>query len=111
MDEQGIVIDDLYAFAQPQLPKIQLPNNVHFSPDGSKVLARQVAVSIEKALQRVTLVSYSSSISTNTYVLTFDGPRDTVSPCSSTCPSSPTASPFTDVPHVLPTSTMRNSVP
>ena len=51
MDEQGIVIDDLYAFAQPQLPKIQLPNNVHFSPDGSKVLARQVAVSIEKALQ------------------------------------------------------------
>lgn len=51
MDEQGIVIDDLYAFAQPQLPKIQLPNNVHFSPDGSKVLARQVVVSIEKTLK------------------------------------------------------------
>jgi acyl-CoA thioesterase-1 len=51
MDEQGIAIDDLYAFALPQLAKIQLPNNVHFSADGSKVLARQVAESIEKALK------------------------------------------------------------
>jgi len=51
MDEQEIAIDDLYAFALPQLAKIQLPNNVHFSPEGSKVLARQVAESIEKALK------------------------------------------------------------
>ncbi len=51
MDEQEIAIDDLYAFALPQLEKIQLPNNVHFSPEGSKVLARQVAESIEKALK------------------------------------------------------------
>lgn len=51
MDEQGIAIDDLYAFALPQLAKIQLPNNVHFSPEGSKVLARQVAESIEKAIK------------------------------------------------------------
>ena len=51
MDEQGIAIDDLYAFALPQLAKIQRPNNVHFSPEGSKVLARQVAESIEKALK------------------------------------------------------------
>jgi len=51
MDEQEIAIDDLYAFALPQLAKIQLPNNVHFSPEGSKVLARQVAESIEKVLK------------------------------------------------------------
>lgn len=51
MDEQGIAIDDLYAFALPQQAKIQLPNNVHFSPEGSKVLARQVAKSIEKAIK------------------------------------------------------------
>ena len=51
MDEQGLAIDDLYAFALPQLAKIQLPNNVHFSPEGSKVLARQVAESIEKAIK------------------------------------------------------------
>lgn len=50
-DEAGIATDDLYAFALPQLAKIQLPNNVHFSPAGSKVLARQVAESIEKALK------------------------------------------------------------
>ncbi len=46
MDEQGVAIDNLYAFALPQLSKIQRPNNVHFSPDGSKVLARQVTESI-----------------------------------------------------------------
>ena len=51
MDEQGIAIDDLYAFALPQLAKIQLPNNVHFSAEGSKILARQVAESIEKAMK------------------------------------------------------------
>lgn len=51
MDEQGIASDDLYAFALPQLAKIQLPNNVHFSPEGSKVLARQVAEAIETALK------------------------------------------------------------
>jgi len=51
MAEQGIAIDDLYALALPQLTKIQLPNNVHFSPEGSKVLARQVAESIEKAIK------------------------------------------------------------
>ena len=51
MDEQGIAIDDLYAFALPQLAKIQRPNNVHFSPEGSKVLARQVAEAIEQTLK------------------------------------------------------------
>jgi lysophospholipase L1-like esterase len=50
MDENGIPIDDLYAFALPQLDKIQRPNNVHFTAQGSAVLAQQVAASILKEL-------------------------------------------------------------
>ena len=48
-DEHGLAIDDLYSFALPQLEKIQIPNNVHFTADGSRVLAKQVAESIDKA--------------------------------------------------------------
>ncbi|HWA99701.1 MAG TPA: SGNH/GDSL hydrolase family protein [Pirellulales bacterium] len=54
MDENGITIDDLYAFAEPQLAKIQSqgpPGNVHFTGEGSEVLAQQVARSIEAALK------------------------------------------------------------
>lgn len=50
MTEHSVAIDDLYAFALPQLSKIQRPENVHFSPEGSEVLARQVAESIRQAL-------------------------------------------------------------
>lgn len=52
MDENQIAIDDLYAFALPQLAKIQRPANVHFSAEGSKVLAEQVVASIQKALKK-----------------------------------------------------------
>lgn len=48
-DEHGLAIDDLYRFALPQLEKIQLPNNVHFTPDGSRLLAKQVTESIDQA--------------------------------------------------------------
>ena len=50
MLENGIAIDDLYAFALPQLAEIQLPRNVHVTEEGSKVLATEVARSIELAL-------------------------------------------------------------
>ena len=50
MAAKGIPIDDLYAFAKPQLGTIQLPQNVHFTPDGSKVLATQVVKSISEFL-------------------------------------------------------------
>ena len=50
MQKHGVAIDDLYAFAQPRLAEIQLPANVHFKPDGSKQLAKQVAASIGQAL-------------------------------------------------------------
>ena len=50
--DNGVAVDDLYALALGQLSKIQQPKNVHFTPAGSKVLARQVANSILKALGR-----------------------------------------------------------
>ncbi|MEW6355210.1 MAG: SGNH/GDSL hydrolase family protein [Planctomycetota bacterium] len=50
MDANGIAIDDLYAFALPKLKETQMPVNVHFTPDGSNVLAKQVADCILKAL-------------------------------------------------------------
>lgn len=50
MDEHQVVTDDLYSLALPQLTNIQRPVNVHFTEEGSKVLARQVAKSIESVL-------------------------------------------------------------
>lgn len=50
MEENKIPIDDLYEFAKPQLDKIQQKNDVHFSKAGSEELAKQVARSIEQAL-------------------------------------------------------------
>ena len=50
MKENDIAIDDLYALALPRLSKIQQPVNVHFTPAGSEILARQVAAAIEQAL-------------------------------------------------------------
>jgi acyl-CoA thioesterase-1 len=52
MDEHGIATDDLYTFANERLEKIQRPNNVHFSPEGSKVLAGQVSKTILDALRK-----------------------------------------------------------
>ncbi len=46
----GVPINDLYAFAASRLEKIQLPMNVHFTPEGSKALAGPVTEHILKAL-------------------------------------------------------------
>lgn len=50
MRENGIPTDDLYAYANPILRELQLPANVHFKPEGSAMLAKQVVASLEKAL-------------------------------------------------------------
>jgi arylsulfatase len=50
MREAGVTVNDLYAFALPQLADIQLPVNVHFKPEGSAKLAQPVAESIARAL-------------------------------------------------------------
>ena len=52
MQERGIPIDDLYSLAMPQLKTIQLPVNVHYTPEGYAALAGQVAESILKELAR-----------------------------------------------------------
>ena len=52
MEENGIAINDLYAFALPQLEKIQQPVNVHFNDKGSTALAEHVAAAIEAALKK-----------------------------------------------------------
>jgi len=48
---RGVAIDDLYAFARPRLAEIQQPVNVHFTPEGSKLLAGEVVRSIRAALR------------------------------------------------------------
>ena len=52
MQAAGVPTNDLYTFAKPQMDKIALPMNVHYSDEGSKVLATQVAKSIEAALKK-----------------------------------------------------------
>ena len=46
MGEFGIPVNDLYELAIPQLKDIQHPVNVHFTEDGSRVLAQAVAKAI-----------------------------------------------------------------
>jgi hypothetical protein len=50
MLESGVAIDDLHAFVMPRLAELQLPQNVHFTPAGSDLLARHVAATIRAAL-------------------------------------------------------------
>ncbi len=50
MDENGVPIDDLYAFALPRLKEVQIPANVHFTGKGSTVLAGPVSDAIRNAL-------------------------------------------------------------
>jgi hypothetical protein len=52
MDDNGVGINDLYAFAVPRLKMIQRPVNVHFTDEGSAALAERVAQSIREALAK-----------------------------------------------------------
>ncbi len=53
MKAAGVATNDLYAYALPRLGDgNQLPQNVHFSPAGSKMLAEKVAAEIGAALQK-----------------------------------------------------------
>ena len=51
MKKNGVIINDLYAFALPQMSALQIPNNVHFTKEGSRVLAEQVVASIRSVLR------------------------------------------------------------
>lgn len=50
MEENGIAIDDLYGFALPRLPEIQLDANVHFTQAGYRALAERVAESVMRGV-------------------------------------------------------------
>jgi lysophospholipase L1-like esterase len=50
MKKHHVGVNDLYTFALPQLKALQRPKNVHFTPEGSKALAREVDRHIRKAL-------------------------------------------------------------
>ncbi len=50
MKENDIQVNDLCGFAQKRLKEIQQPVNVHFTRDGSRALAGQVAEHIRRAL-------------------------------------------------------------
>jgi hypothetical protein len=50
MEKQGVEVDDLYNFALPQISKIQIPDNVHYIPEGYEVLGKHVAATISKYL-------------------------------------------------------------
>lgn len=48
--KEKVPVDDLFRFASPKLKEIQLPDNVHFTPEGYKLLAEKVSLSIIKYL-------------------------------------------------------------
>ena len=50
VNEPGITVNDLHAFALPRLKELQLPRNVHFTEEGSEILAIQVARAILERL-------------------------------------------------------------
>lgn len=52
MAKHDVAVDDLYSYALPKLAKIQREANVHFFPEGSKLLAGEVAAAIRAGLKR-----------------------------------------------------------
>jgi lysophospholipase L1-like esterase len=51
MEKHGVAIDDLFAFITPHLAATQLPDDVHFRPEGYDLLGGQVAIAIRAALE------------------------------------------------------------
>jgi lysophospholipase L1-like esterase len=50
MKKHKIEINDLHALVLPDIEKLQKPKNVHFNPNGSKAMAKEVAANILKAI-------------------------------------------------------------
>jgi len=46
----GMEVNDLYTTCENRLKELQLPRNVHFNPQGNRVLAEQVAGAIRRKL-------------------------------------------------------------
>lgn len=55
MEENGIAINDLHAHILPRMKQFQTkPDNVHFTPEGSRLLAEKVAASILGQIAKAT---------------------------------------------------------
>ena len=52
MKEHGVAIQDMYGFVYPQMDKIMLEANVHFTPEGSRELAKTVVEVISARLKK-----------------------------------------------------------
>jgi len=52
MQAEGVTVDDLYAFTQPQREKIGRPKDVHYTDPGYRALAGAVTAVIEQALKQ-----------------------------------------------------------
>lgn len=52
MEECGVLTDDLYAALGDRVSELQKPNNVHFTDEGSKILAASVVASIREAFKK-----------------------------------------------------------
>jgi acyl-CoA thioesterase-1 len=52
MKELGVEVDDLAAFVSAHQAEVQLPHNVHFTPEGYRKLAELVAGAVEKDLPK-----------------------------------------------------------
>jgi len=50
MEQEGVMVNDLYSLVYPKLEECQRPANVHFLPEGSKAMAQQVAAKVLEAL-------------------------------------------------------------
>jgi len=53
MTENGVQVNDLYAVAEAKCEEIQQPVNVHFTPEGSKLLGEVVTDTIRQALRQL----------------------------------------------------------
>ena len=52
MKKNDILVNDLHRFVIPRMKELQIPNNVHFTKEGSKVLAKEVVSFIHKILNK-----------------------------------------------------------
>jgi len=51
MNKNGILINNLHAFMVPRMAELQRPNNVHFTEDGSREMAKKVVERIKEVLE------------------------------------------------------------
>jgi acyl-CoA thioesterase-1 len=52
MEIGGIEIDDMFVYAKENAAKIQRKADVHYTPEGSRFLAKRVSQKIEQVLEK-----------------------------------------------------------